>query len=199
MADSQEQLKQPRSDDAQALEALALRIMAGDRAAEGEFVKLTRFALWMILVKRGCGRDQAEDLTQEALMVAISRLRAGEIDDPSRINGYLLRTALYLQRGAQRRLSEARTVYDAENLDLFADGKADPLAEIDASQRQQLLRKALEWLRQPRDREVLRRHYLLEQDKREVCAELGLSLEHFDRVLHRARQRLGELIRPWLS
>lgn len=181
----------------EALLEIAARIAAGDRAAEGELVQHTRFGLWMVLVKRGCSKDEAEDLAQEALIVALRRLRAGELEDPSRISGYLLRTALYMQRGAQRRLSESRTVYEVEKVDQFADEKADPLAHLDRSERQDLLRRALSWLSQPRDRELLHRHYLLEEDKSEVCAKLDLSVEHFDRVLHRAKQRLAKLMKPF--
>jgi len=194
MLDNQE--RQSDSVESEELRAIALRITAGDRAAENELVQRTRFALWMVLVKRGCSREEAEDLAQEALIVALRRLRAGEIDDPTRISGYLLRTAIYMHRGNQRRLSESRTVYEAESLEQFADEKADPLAELDRSQRQNLLRQALSWLGQPRDRELLRRHYLMEEEKAEVCARLDLSMDHFDRVLHRAKQRLARLMKP---
>lgn len=181
------------------LEQICARIAAGERAAEGELVQHTRFALWMVLVKRGCSKDEAEDLAQEALIVALRRLRAGEISDPGRISGYLLRTALYMQRGARRRLSESRTVYEVDTVNQFADDKSDPMGHLDRSERQDLLRRSLSWLSQPRDRELLHRYYLLEEDKADVCASLGLSVEHFDRVLHRAKQRLSRLMKPLLQ
>ncbi len=199
LADSQDNVEAEASSAEIEMEAIARRIMAGDQAAEGELVQRSRFALWMILVKRGCPREEAEDLVQEALIVAIARLRAGEIDDPGRINGYLLRTALYMRRGTQRRLAETRTVYDAESLDSYADDRADPLAELDRNQREDLLRRALSWLRQSRDRDLIRRHCLLQQDKQEICRDMDLSLDHFDRVLHRARRRLADLLRPLLD
>ncbi len=179
------------------LREICARISAGDRAAEGELVQHTRFALWIVLVKRGCSKDEAEDLAQEALIVTLRRLRAGELEDPSRVSGYLLRTALYVQRGALRRQAESRLVYEVEEVDQFVDDKADPLAHLDRSERQELLRRALSWLSQPRDRELLNRHYLLEEDKLDVCAELNLSVEHFDRVLYRAKQRLAKLLKPF--
>lgn len=199
LADSQDNFDAELSPTEIEMESIARRVMAGDRAAEEELVQRSRFALWMILVKRGCPREEAEDLVQEALLVAIARLRAGEIDEPGRINGYLLRTALYMRKGTQRRLAETRTVYDAESLDSYADDRADPLAELDRSQREDLLRRALSWLRQPRDRDLIRRHCLQQEDKHAICRDLDLSLDHFDRVLHRARRRLGELLRPWLD
>lgn len=46
----------------------------------------------------------------------------------------------------------------------------------------------------PRDRELLRRFYLLEHDRDQVCAALGIDPGHFHRVIHRARQRFGEIL-----
>jgi RNA polymerase sigma-70 factor (ECF subfamily) len=54
-------------------------------------------------------------------------------------------------------------------------------------------------LSQPRDRELLRRHYLEEADKQATCQVLGLDSAHYDRVLFRARQRLGKLLQRWLE
>jgi RNA polymerase sigma-70 factor, ECF subfamily len=45
----------------------------------------------------------------------------------------------------------------------------------------------------PRDREVVRRFYLEEHGKAEICADLGLSPLHFDKIVFRARRRLRRL------
>ena len=57
-----------------------------------------------------------------------------------------------------------------------------------------LVREAMAELRQPRDRQLLRRFYLGEEDKADLCQEYGVTPAHFDRVLYRARQRFGELL-----
>ncbi|MCP4664535.1 MAG: hypothetical protein GY856_54820 [bacterium] len=44
-----------------------------------------------------------------------------------------------------------------------------------------------------RDREVLSRFYLAEEDKEQICCDLGLAGEHFKRVLFRARRRFKKL------
>jgi len=44
-----------------------------------------------------------------------------------------------------------------------------------------------------RDRELLFRFYIAEEDKERLCEELGLTSLHFNRVLFRARQRYKEL------
>jgi hypothetical protein len=45
-----------------------------------------------------------------------------------------------------------------------------------------------------RDREVLVRFYLDDEDRETICRELRLSEEHFNRVIFRARNRFRELV-----
>jgi RNA polymerase sigma-70 factor (ECF subfamily) len=45
-----------------------------------------------------------------------------------------------------------------------------------------------------RDRELLIRFYVYDQDKQEICRELGLNSLHFNRVLFRAKNRFRKLL-----
>src|SRR6185436_5403273 len=45
-----------------------------------------------------------------------------------------------------------------------------------------------------RDREILVRFYLQEEEKEAICRDLALAPDQFDKVLHRARARLKELL-----
>ncbi len=45
-----------------------------------------------------------------------------------------------------------------------------------------------------RDRQILYRFYIAEEDKERICADLDLSSLHFNRVLFRARQRFKDLL-----
>ena len=45
-----------------------------------------------------------------------------------------------------------------------------------------------------RDRDILVRFYLNDEAKEEICRELRLSEEHFNRVIFRARNRFRELL-----
>jgi RNA polymerase sigma-70 factor (ECF subfamily) len=46
----------------------------------------------------------------------------------------------------------------------------------------------------PRDRLILTRFYLEEEDKDSICRDLSLDALQFDKVLHRARGRLKSLL-----
>lgn len=181
------------------LRALAERIAKGDRRAEQSLFEGTRFALWMILRRRGCGAEEADDLVQEALIIALRRLREGTLDHPEKLDGFLYVTALNLRRGQLRKQQRhpAQSLEDTSEDHLV--GTSDPMARLGQFQRQRLLAEVLDELPQTRDRELLRRHYLDEQDKASSCIELNLEPAHYDRVLHRARQRLGKLLQRWLE
>ena len=45
-----------------------------------------------------------------------------------------------------------------------------------------------------RDRTLLVRFYLDEEEKESICQDLRLDARQFDRVLHRARQRLRQVL-----
>jgi RNA polymerase sigma-70 factor (ECF subfamily) len=87
-----------------------------------------------------------------------------------------------------------------------ADRRVDPEvigqlpAEADAADRwlekklAAQVRRVLQDLNSPRDREILVRFYLQEEDKSSICRDLALDADQFDKVLHRARGRLKELL-----
>jgi RNA polymerase sigma-70 factor (ECF subfamily) len=56
------------------------------------------------------------------------------------------------------------------------------------------VKRILQQLPTPRDREILMRFYLQEEEKDAICRDLRLEADQFDKVLHRARARLKELL-----
>jgi RNA polymerase sigma-70 factor (ECF subfamily) len=72
-------------------------------------------------------------------------------------------------------------------------GAPAALAAAMAKQEAEQVRRLLGEMRYERDRQVLIRFYLLDDDRESVCAHLGIEPERFNQVLHRARERLREL------
>ena len=56
------------------------------------------------------------------------------------------------------------------------------------------VRSLIESLPTARDREIVKRFYLDEDEKDVICRDLGLSALHFDKVIFRARQRMKALL-----
>ena len=75
----------------------------------------------------------------------------------------------------------------------------NPLDAVLQKEKAAVVRQVINELPTDRDRQVLFRFYVVEDDKDRICADLGLSSLHFNRVLHRARERYRELYERALS
>ena len=129
------------------------------------------------------------------LRVVIEKLRSGTPRGTrALLAGYLRGIALKLW-GAQRRKEVRRaTTADSDAIEAIADDRADPEERLSEEQLGRAVRELLAELSTPRDRDILTRVYLLEEDKEAVCAALGVDSLHFNRVLFRAKQRFRELV-----
>jgi RNA polymerase sigma-70 factor (ECF subfamily) len=170
---------------------LVARIAGGDRAAESEFVR--RFERGVrALVRRHCrpGDPIVDDLVQDVLTGVIERLRAGAIHDSGALAGYVQAAAVYATTAEYRRRRPTQSDATIENL---ADSDT-PTARLEATQLSTALRTLLAEMPVARDREILARFYLDEQDKDDVCRALEIDPAHFHRVVFRARERFRALL-----
>ena len=173
---------------------LAARIRAGDRGAERELVRRYSRGLLMLLRKRSNDPGDAEDFHQEAFRLVIERLRARELAKPEKLARFIRNTAINVLIGSYRKHARRNTTSDMDSILRSADPAPGIIDRISSERRQALVRELLHELPVERDSEVLRRFYLTADDKAVICADLGLSATHFDRVLYRAKQRFRELV-----
>jgi len=187
----------PRSvqDTPPALASLASRIRAGDRSAEGELVRA--FSRGVRVILRHVARDPAlvDDLHQETFRLALERIRAGALRDESQPGAFLAGLARNLAiehfRKARRTVPE-----DEAGLERTPSPGASATEELERQEDARRVSRVLQALPTERDRSVLRRFYLGEEDKDVLCAELGVDRLQFNRILHRARERFRALWRP---
>jgi len=94
------------------------------------------------------------------------------------------RGLLHLLRhlGASPELAEAVAPAPSQLQSVLVDEEAE------------MVRRLIGELPTDRDRQLLLRFYVGEEDKERICADLGLDSLHFNRVLFRARQRFKELL-----
>jgi len=174
--------------------ALVARIAAGEaRAEERLFARYGR-ALALLLDRHTQGRPEAEDLLQDTFKLAIAKLRGGELREPEKLPGFLAAIARSLAIEHYRKAARRRTAPDEEAVHAAAAPGASPEEELLTRENAALVRRVIGELGTARDRELLLRFYIAEEDKDAIAAEYGLSSLQFNRVLHRARQRYKELL-----
>ena len=172
---------------------LVSRIVAGEAKAEDELVVRYARPLRSLLRHRLRDAPEVDDLLQETLLLGLIKIRRGELRDAAKVGSYLMSLARNLAidhlRGSRRRKTET----DSEAVEDRAIQLPDSVGRLIASERSRLVRDLVGQLEVERDRQVILRFYLTEEDKASICEDLGLSSLHFNRVLHRARQRYRQL------
>ena len=181
----------PDEDEAQAATGLVRRIASGDSSAEGELVE--RYSRGVLYLLRRLAPELADDLHQETFRVVLERLRRRELDEPEGLAGFLRGIARNLVIAERRKSARRRTEGDEEELAQAVHPAPGQLSAILLDEEAETVRQLIRELPTERDRELLLRFYVTEEDKESLCADLGLDSLHFNRVLFRARQRFKEL------
>jgi RNA polymerase sigma-70 factor (ECF subfamily) len=173
---------------------LCARIRQGSREAEGEMVRRYGAGLLYLLKRRTRDAELALDLRQDTFRVAIEKLRGSALDEPARLAAYLRGVALNLWIAHQRKDTRRATTADSEAVELAPDDRAGPFDNVSREQVREAVGALLAELGTPRDRELLTRLYVHDEDKAAICAALGVDSLHFNRVLFRAKARFRQLL-----
>lgn len=146
-----------------------------------------------LILRRVRDPEVAADILQDAAVTTLEKLRSGEIAHPENVGGYLYRVALNHLRNHRRK--DRSALSSADGLDELPAAENEAGWEsIRGRQWATAARRMLEEMPVARDREVLVRFYLDDEDREKICRELRLSEEHFNRVIFRARNRFRELV-----
>ena len=158
-----------------------------------KFIRQHYAGLHALLQHRIGDANTAAEMLNEAVATALKHTREGRVAQPDRLAGYIFRVAMNLYRN-YRRDFDNRADLRARATDIQQvpdDGAGDDALEASVVRE---VRAIVLSLPTPRDREIVTRFYLEEEDKEHICQSLGLSPLHFDKVIFRARQRLRALL-----
>jgi len=193
--DSPENDFEPVSAENSEVGDLVRRISSGDTEAQSELYSRFYRGLYFILLKNGADESLAEDIAQDTFEVVFRNILENKIKNPNAISSYIRKTGIFKLIVQKRTDGRRKTDYSSESIDRTADESASLFTRFSQYQMRELVRQLLEELPVERDREILRRFYLYDQDKKSICNDLDLSTENFDRVKFRALKRLKELIK----
>ncbi|HTD24666.1 MAG TPA: sigma-70 family RNA polymerase sigma factor [Terriglobales bacterium] len=172
---------------------LVRRILAGEPSAEEELV--CRYTRGVTIIVRRIVKDPSvtEDLCQETFRLVLEKVRRGDLREAERLSGFVCSLARNLAIDYFRQAARRETLEDMEATRPLPDPAPDQLSLLLQKEKAKAIRQVLKELKSERDREVLYRFYIAEEEKDQICADLGLSSLHFNRVLYRARERFREL------
>ena len=174
--------------------ALVIAIQSGDKQAESELVRTYWRGVKFIVLKQ-CGEPHlAEDITQDALIVVIQKIRQRQLNDPDALSSYIRQTALNLLIAHRRKEVRRQTDINNDIVINEADKTQSLVDFVDANQILEKVKALLLELPTERDRELLRRYFILDQDKQQIAQALQLNADQFDKVLYRAKDRLKKKI-----
>jgi RNA polymerase sigma-70 factor (ECF subfamily) len=174
-------------------EMLVERIQTGDHDAEEELVQRYTRGVYFVIKQRVSDTSVAEDVYQETFRLSLEKIRSGELREPERLSGFICGIARNLVIDQFRR-SARREGRGAPGLDQpIASPEPSPLDKLLRKEQGILARQVLAALASDRDRKVLYRFYIADDDKEEICQELGVSSLLFNQILCRARERYKKL------
>jgi len=176
-------------------EALCQRIRAGDLHAEATLVARLQSGLRLVAHRASRGDfELTHDVCQEALVIILQRLRTTGLENPAALAAFAAQTARNLVMGMRRKAQRQRTGTDAEAIESAADPRPAAYEQLAAGTIRPILNRLLAELPGDRDRTVLVRFYLQEDNKSDICRDLNLSDLGFNQVIFRARNRLRQLL-----
>jgi RNA polymerase sigma factor (sigma-70 family) len=169
------------------------RIRAGDPRAMTELYSVfTRGIRYLLL--RTLGVEEVDDRVHDCFLIVTEAIRAGELRDPARLMGYV-RTVVrrHIAASIEDAVMRRRTTVEYEDSAFsVSDWKDNPEQNLLARQRTEIARRVFRGV-PGRDREILRRFYLLEQSHEQICEEMGLTYNQFRLMKSRAKARFGKL------
>ena len=148
--------------------------------------------LRLLIFQRTRDIHAASDLLNDAICTTWEKWQSGKIAHPEQIAGYVFQVAMNLLRNRRRAAGERSDNRADMRLveQLPAEPVQDPVERGLAGKVLQIVRG----MSSQRDRALIVRFYLDEEDKESICRDLQLTPDQFTKTLHRARRRLRELL-----
>jgi RNA polymerase sigma factor (sigma-70 family) len=167
-------------------------IVNGDRAAESALIASLLPAIRVMIRRRGFQSwADVEDLAQDVVVDLLVALRDGRLHEHEKLSGFVAR--LVRNMCADRYQRQQRLV-PLEAEPESHDPMDLPPVHAEHQEKWSQVMRAIRALTVPRDRDILIGFYLHGNEKTEICARFRLEPAQFDRIVHRARSRVRNLL-----
>jgi RNA polymerase sigma-70 factor, ECF subfamily len=175
-------MRDPRTEGFD-VEDLVERVARGDPAAEARLAEYLTPRLRVMMRAKTRDAELARDLTQDAVIELLKALRRGQLREPARLIAFA--------HGVARNVANnyVRTRREDTAHEPLSDQLAQPLDEVDAHERRDLVARGLAEI-SPSDREILDLILLEGLKPGEIAERMGLAPEVVRTRKSRALKRI---------
>lgn len=174
--------------------ALVDRIREGEQDALWElYSEVFKKGVRNLIIRRIGPCSNVDDMVHDAYLITVNAIRGGSIREPQRLLGFIRGVVRHLiYRHVSDRTRRNNNFVDLDLAERTLGEEAPQEVSVIEKRKVALMRKVLNEL-PARDREVLRRFYLLEQSMATICEEMGLTETQFRLLKSRAKAKLAQL------
>jgi RNA polymerase sigma-70 factor (ECF subfamily) len=176
--------------------ALVGRAAAGDRDAESALCRRFEGAVRLFARRRLRTPEAVDEFTQDVMLLLIEALRAGRVEDPARLGGFVLGICRNLALDRVRQKERRDALWQMYGAELAPPEAPAPGEEV--SYEVIHLEDCLSQLPQ-RSRDVVRLAYAEARSADEIAGELGTSAVNARVLRHRALQALRSCMSKRIS
>ncbi len=169
------------------------RIIAGDADAEEDLIRRYKDGIAIIIGRIVHNPSAIEDLSHDTFRIALEKIRHSDVREPERLSGFITGVARNVAIEYVRRMRRTLSQEEIGSAEHIRDPQPDPFEQLLRKERIEIVRQVISQLNVERDREVLFRYYIAEEDKDRISADLGLTSLQFNSVISRALKRFKEL------
>ena len=182
------------AEEARTAADLVARVRKDNEDAKAEIYERYGPGLLRHALRQVKDRARAEGIVQETFSIALAKLADEDLEYPERLAGYLMGIARHRVLAHYRDQKRQPTVAEPEVVDAIQDVRPLQYEDVAKEQTSRVVRKLLDSLPVERDREILIRVYIYDQDRAEVREALNLSPHQLDVALSRARGRFKKIL-----
>ncbi|HXE11741.1 MAG TPA: sigma-70 family RNA polymerase sigma factor [Bryobacteraceae bacterium] len=179
-------------------ETIVRLIQAGDpRGEEMLYAAFTRGLRYLAI--RKVGYEQADECVHDTFIALAKKIREGALREPAALLKYA-RTILermIVDIHLERRKWRADVDFDYLAL-THADQAPTPDMAYESSTRSEVMKRALQQLR-PKEREILVRFYIQEEDQEKIRREMNLTHTQYRLLKSRSKSKLEQFTASYLK
>ena len=178
--------------DSQNWSELVRSIRAGEQNGMEELYRVFSKGIRFFLCRQ-LGPQELDDKVHDTFLIVVQAIQRGDIREPERLMGFVRtivrrQVAAYIEHAVHTRREQ--TEIDAGVT--IVDRKPNPEQDAIGQERELLMLQVLREL-SSRDRDILTRFYIHEQNQTQICREMNLTETQFRLLKSRAKARFGDL------